>query len=416
MHLFDYQRRLVELYRAATDPRPLLVLPPGGGKTFTGLECVRGTERVIWAAHRTELLQQADRQAAALGIPILTMTIQGLLSMPQKPQGLFVWDEAHHSVAEEWSELLKYYPRMLGLTATPENSKGVGLGAVYTSIHVGASFKELIELGRLVPIEVIAPNKLLKAGQVAQHPVKAYQQHTPGEKAILFAPNVATAMQYAIDFKNAGISAAYVHGEMGKRERERIIADYCVGRYLVLTNALLLTEGFDDPPTSVVIIARGCSTPGTWIQTTMRCGRSFTGKSRGTVLDLRGVSHVHGDPTEERIYSLTGRGIRRKVDLVDARYCQVCGALWSGLTCEECGNVIEPPTPPKVVNAKLEKRVYLPKATEADKVQRLAMLIVEAKKKGYKDNWPGVRFKILYGAWPSVVQKNAAYAKLKPSS
>lgn len=695
MILYDYQNRLFELYRAAQDPRPLLVLPPGGGKTLVGLSCVRD-EQFIWAAHRRELLDQAEKAAFRLGMPpILTVTVQGLLTMPVKPRGRLVFDECvtgdtivggkparevtvgdlveswngskivrrqvthvfrntaatlrtlyvgnvwltitdahpiwiegkgyveggdvrvgdlcrvqaadgdrrqrqvpkdvlnvlstkglvpydvehqssscvgpdeteqsdgrskspktnaenssqdwpyaenagrkrdrpyrtseaivrgswigldsgvcivdrsrlqearlthalqdrscevesplgnrdrrwqscgtsemgagcqegsildlarvdrievhergsdgtfggrcpdsivynfevagehnflangilthncHHGIADEWSKLLEFYPHMLGLTATPENAKGIGLGSVFTSIHVGASFKELIGLGRLVPIEVIAPSKLLKAGQIAQHPVKAYQQHCLGEKAILFAPNVAAAMQYAVDFKAAGIPAAYVHGEMPRKERDRVIADYCAGRYRVLTNALLLTEGFDDPGTSVVIVARGCSTPGTWIQTTMRCGRAHPSKSRGLVLDLRGVSHVHGDPCEDRIYSLEGRGIRRKAELVDARYCQVCGALWTGLTCEECGNVIEPPTPPRVVNAKLEKRVYLPRASEEDKINRLAGLIAEGAKKGYKANWPAVRFQILYGTWPNTAQKQAAYAKLR---
>jgi DNA repair protein RadD len=407
LELFDFQQRLVELYHAAQDPRPLLVLPPGGGKTITGLSCVRD-EQFIWAAHRRELLDQAEKAAFALGMPpILTVTVQGLLGMPNKPRGRLVWDESHHT-SEEWSKLLEYYPKMLGLTATPERENGTGLGEVFTSIHVGASFKELIKLGRLVPIEVIAPSKLLKPGQVAQHPVKAYQQHCPGEKAILFAPSVAAATQYAEDFNAAGIPAARVHGLMSKKEREDVIADYCSGRYRVLTNALLLTEGFDDPPTSVVIVARGCSTPGTWIQTTMRCGRASPGKIRGLVLDLRGVSHVHGDPCDDRVYSLEGRGIRRKVDVVDARYCSVCGSLWSGETCEECGNLVAPLKPPRVVNAKLAKRVYLPKATEEEKIRRLAGLIAEGRRRGWKPNAAMVRYQVLFGSWPTVAQRRAA--------
>lgn len=384
-------------------------MPPGAGKTVVGVECVRGVEQVVWTAHRVELLKQAERTAAMMGVPILTVTVQGLLSMPIKPKGLLVFDEAHHAIAEEWSELGKYYPKVLGLTATPENSKGVGLGAFFTSIYVGATFKELIELGRLVPIEVIAPSKLLKPGQVAQHPVKAYQEHTPGEKAILFAPSVAAAIAYAEDFNAAGISAAYVHGEMSKAQRERIISDYCNNKYKVLTNALILGEGFDDPATSVVIMARGCSTPGTWIQTTLRCGRISPGKSRGRVLDLRGVSHTHGDPTEDRIYSLEGRGIRRKVDLVDARYCLICGALWSGSTCEECGNILAPLTPPKVVNAKLAPRVYLPQATHEEKCAKLARLIMEGKQKGWKANAAFVRYRVLFGTYPGHPERNRAW-------
>lgn len=401
IELFDYQQRIVELVHSCNTPRPLVVMAPGAGKTITGLSCVRHRPRIIWTAHRQELLKQAEVTAAKLGISILTLTIQGLLNMPVKPEGYLVFDEAHHATSEEWSTVTSAYPKILGLTATPERADGTGLGSIFTSIFVGATFKELIAMGRLCPIEVIAPSKLLKPGTVAQHPLDAYKQHTPDSKAILFAPNVASAIQYAVDFKNAGIPAAYIHGTMGARERERVIEDYKSGKYKVLTNALILTEGFDDPETSTVIIARGCSTAGTWIQTTMRCGRVFAGKEKGTVLDLRGVSHIHGDPTEDRVYSLEGRGIRRKADKSDTRYCSVCGAIVLGNSCEECGFINQAPLPPKITGSKLEKRVYLPNATHDERTKKLASLITRQRANGYNAKWPYVQHKILFGYWPT---------------
>lgn len=429
--LFDYQQRGFDAVQACFNSgqrRVLVCMPTGAGKTRIGAAIGEANVgSVLWVAHRLELVKQPLAAMRELGVDagfvgmstkIQVGTIQGLLASGHRPDvSMVITDEARHTAASEFSEIPKAYPnaRILGLDATPERGDGSGLGAMFDALVTVASYKDLIAQGRLVDCDVIAPSKLLKPGCVAQHPIKAYQAHTPGQKAVLFAPSVQAAIAYTKDFNDAGIAACYVHGEMDKKVREASLSEFADGKYQVICNVNVLTDGWDSPAVSVVILARGCSTGGTFIQMTGRALRAFPGKKRATLLDLRGVSHVHGSPTEDRIYSLEGRAIRRKADLADARYCPVCSALRidNDPICPECGVEKAAVLPPRVVNAKLEKRVYVPKATEQEKAKKLATLLIEGKSKGYKKNWPHVRYQILFGSWPAAPMVSAAWALTK---
>lgn len=409
MTLFDYQQKIHDAVLASPATRPLIVIPTGGGKTRTCVEIARSYSAPLWLAHRKELVDQAQGTAADLGVSLRCMTVQGLLASGTWPETdcLFA-DESHHLLADEWSTIADHYPRIVGMTATPERADGSGLGAIFNHLVVGPSVKELVAYGRLVPCSVIGPNKLLRAGQVAQHPLTAYRKHASGRKAVLFAPNVPAAMQYAVEFTAAGVKAAYVYSGINTATRERVFADYAAGRYQVLCNVAIATEGFDDPATSCVIIARGCGTPGLYVQMVGRGLRVAPGKANCIVLDLRGVSNVHGDPMEDRVYSLEGRGIRRKAETVDQRYCAVCGCCWAGTPCTECGNVIEPAAPPKVMNVKIAPKVYLPKATDEEKTKRLAALMGEGRRKGWKPGAAYVRYKVLFGGSPTAAMISEA--------
>src|SRR6185312_11439346 len=110
-----------------------------------------------------------------------------LLSRGDRPPAdVIIADEAHHfaSASVEWSALLAAYPgaHIIGPTATPERGDGCGLGTMFDGLVVGATVRELTDLGHLVPCEIMRPDKYLQSGEIAQNPVDAYVQHAQGRR------------------------------------------------------------------------------------------------------------------------------------------------------------------------------------------------------------------------------------------
>jgi DNA repair protein RadD len=57
-----------------------------------------------------------------------------------------------------------------------------------------------------------------------------------------------------------------IHGDLTKADRADLLADYGKGRIEVLVNVAVLTEGWDHPPTSCVILLRPSSYKSTMVQ------------------------------------------------------------------------------------------------------------------------------------------------------
>lgn len=354
--------------------RVILVLPTGTGKTRTATDyivapAIAKGRRLLWLAHRRELVGQACATLAARGIacgavaascpwpanpdaPVQVASIQTLVAREARPAcDLIVWDECHHANegAEEWRGILDAYPEtpIVGLTATPETGSGAALAPPFDGMVVGITVRQATMRGILVPCEIARPAKMLRKGNIAQHPVDAYfgtyessltqgAKYSPnGTQAILFARSVDEAVGYAAQFNARGIRAAVIEAQTPKAEREAALDAYRSGAVRVLCNVYVLTEGTDLPMAETCILARGASSQGIFIQMVGRVLRALEGKTRAILIDLRGVSHVHGMPEDERLFSLEGRGITlaQKECL-----CPVCGAIREpGMGCLRCG-------------------------------------------------------------------------------
>lgn len=238
--LRDYQQAAVTRVRDAMragGKRVVLVLPTGAGKTRTGSAIVeravaRGS-RVVWLAHRTELIEQTAKTLHDFGLPVGVVaassawpidpsapvqvcSVQTLLAREHRPPAdLLVWDECHHASesAPTWAALLAAYPevRTLGLTATPERGDGSGLAPLFDQLVVGVTVRDLTEQGHLVPCEVSRPGRLLKPGELARDPLEAYRADANGMQGFLFAKSVEEAQRYAEQFTAAGVRAVCVH-------------------------------------------------------------------------------------------------------------------------------------------------------------------------------------------------------------
>jgi len=420
-----YQTSAIDRIREASaqNRAVLCVSPTGSGKTTIAGEIVRRTvdrgKRVLWLAHRTELVGQAYDRLAEFGLdvgavsassdrppqphaPVQVASIQTLMARGQRPAAdVVIWDECHHAVSDDWATLATDYARarLLGFTATPERSDGRGMGPTFTSIVCAASVRELIALGHLVPCEILRPPERLPPKKIAQRPVDAWLASARGRQTIVFAQWVAAAAELVEEFRAAGVAVDMIHA--GSTDRSRILADYKSGKITVLVNVFVLTEGFDAPATSCVILARGCGTVGTYLQMVGRGLRPAEGKTECLLLDLQGVSHAHGKPEDDRTYSLDGRGISSGGD---GSTCPTCGGPinFEGAGCPACATSDGVDTGPlSVTGDALVKYAAKRAESEEKRAETLARWIAVGRSKGWKQGAALAKFKAVYGCWPS---------------
>lgn len=322
--------------------RVVVCIPTGGGKTVTAASIVRAhSGRTLWLAHREELIGQAERTLAGLGVKDYTVaSLQTLFVRGTRPEAdLVVVDECHHANARTYSEVIGSYGTAdhLGLTATPQRTDGRALGDMYDHLVSTVNYGRLIDDGHLVDCRVISSVEALKSGAVAIDPVAAYRQHTPGQSAFLFAPTVELSKAHAKAFNDAGIPAVHVDGKTPYDERKEALRAFSDGEVQVMCNVNLFTEGTDVPRASVVILARGCGSTSLYLQMVGRALRPYPGKEMATLLDMTGAVHEHGLPTQDRIWTLEGSGVASS-GLGALSMCAKCGACWDGgRKCPVCG-------------------------------------------------------------------------------
>lgn len=394
-------------------------MPTGAGKTFTAAtlaaRAVSKRNSVLWLAHRAELVDQAVSTLKALGLwvgaisasatsfpdpnaPIQVATVQTLLARNIRPNAsIIVADEAHHYVAQEFGEVVRSYPEayVIGLTATPERGDGIGLGELFEKLVVGTTVADLVCSGDLVPAQIQRPSRPLGSQQIAQHPFEAWKQFAEGRKTIVFHASVAEAEKCTEEF---GGLAETITGKMPWGERVAVLDRFRRGETRVINNVFVLTEGFDVPDTSCVILARGAGSIGIYHQMVGRALRPAPGKTDAVILDLRGCSWEHGHPEDPIEYSLDGDGMRRAGTPVRGpRLCQVCQSLVDEVgICTGCGYFEEPKETEITGDPLLKfeaKRNESPQETQST----LFRWAAEGKARGFKPGWLFHKYKAVYG-------------------
>lgn len=380
MSLRPYQEAAIRDLRAAYvsgSRAVVLVLPTGAGKTVVAADVIRSaTERgrkVLFLVHRAELLEQSVaklaragvtdvrtiRAGADLGNPVAPVTVASIptLTMPRwlehlPPADFVVIDECHHVVAPTWKRLADAYAnaKIFGLTATPQRSDGAPLGDMFGALVVGATVRQLTELGHLAPCRAWSPPSLLGSGDLALDPTEAYLTHADGRRAVVFCATVEHATEVAGDLVTAGVAAAVVHGQMSATDRAETLARFAAGELRAICNVHVLTEGWDDPGAEVCILARKPQHAGTFIQMVGRVLRPAPGKADALLIDLCGSVLEHGMPDADRTYRLDGLAISISDRDEKPRQCPNCGAVFPAAegddgVCPSCGMTL--PTRPR---------------------------------------------------------------------
>lgn len=429
IELRPYQQRAIADVRAAyrRTKRVLLVAPTGFGKTATASALIQWAvakgRRVVFAVHRREIVRDTLRRLEGAGVPcglvmagerasdapVQVCSVQTLVARAAAPPAdLIVWDEAHHCAADTYREIAAQYPSAwhLGLTATPERADGVGLRDAFDELVVGATVRELQEQGYLAECDVIAPDTRRDA--LAMEPTAAWEKYAEGRPTVVFHRTVEESLRFA---RGLGSVCAHIDGSMGRSMRDARLEDFARGRTQVLSNVYVLTEGWDAPRAKVCILARGCGSPGTYLQMVGRVLRR-AGDERALVVDLAGVTHEHGLPDEDREYSLDGIARKPTSDREWISQCLACGFVTRGVSrgpaCSQCGALWPAVEPVRVEAAEMRKISDEPRwlaqlrsrAPRHERDAELDRLLAVARERGYKPGWASVRFKEQYGFWP----------------
>lgn len=454
----NFRAKIAEGYR-----RIMLVAPTGAGKTVVGSaiihEARKQYQNVLVLAHRREIVAQTHRKLFEHGVTagiiqagfsqrpseqvqvasIQTLWARAMRSnaMELPPAHLLVIDEAHHCPAQTYRKIIEAYPTtvLLGLTATPCRGDGRGLGGLFDVIIETPQVPELIESGFLVKTRVYAPvNPDLRGVQTRQGDYVESQLadrmdrdalvgdivthwHKYGEqrKTVAFAVSVAHSRRITNEFIKSGVSAEHLDGATPNTEREAILARLASGETELVSNCMVLTEGWDMPEVGCCILARPTKKMGLYRQMVGRVLRPAPEKAYAIVLDHSGAVFRHGfvedhvEWTLEPDHYAESREHKERVAAGKSSRmveCVNCGAVrLAGDICTCCGYFPKPPARDVsfqdgelgIVDRNGVQRVTY---DLAERNRWHAMLIGIGRQRGYKSGWAAHKFKEKFGTFP----------------
>lgn len=357
LRLRPYQVEGVDAVEAAWGRgmrRPAVVWPTGLGKTvgFSALIArwlVRNPgRRALVLAHRTELIEQAARKLLdvapdlRVGIikahrnetlaDVVVASVQTLRAenrrLMLRDVGLIIVDECHHATADTYVAILRHFGALewpdgtltgdavaAGFTATMVRGDAKALGDIWQdvvhtmpiagAIHAGWLARPHGKRVRVDDLDLSQVRRsrgdysegdlgaALEASLAPETIAKAVVEHAEGRPTILFAPTVASATVIGDAVRDAGRRVGLVHGAMGGEARASILRDFSAGQIDFVTNCMVLTEGFDEPSVSCIVIARPTTNVGLHVQMIGRGLRTFPGKADCLVLDVVGATQRH---------------------------------------------------------------------------------------------------------------------------
>ena len=421
---------------------PCIALPCGGGKSVIVAEMAKRTAEkglyVLFIVHRKELCEQIVRTFLWWGVDMqfvrvmMVQTACNRVNRLPKP-ALIITDENHHSKASSYRKIYDAFPQAyrVGVTATPVRLDGSGLADVNDDLIVGVSAKWLIEHQCLAPYDYYAPavadlstvkvhrgefdarsaEKIMLESKVYGDVIGYYRKFAAGMQAVCYCTTIRHSQAMAAQFCAAGIDAAHIDGQMKKAEREKIVERFREGAIDILCNVDLISEGFDVPDCSCVIMLRPTQSLTLFIQQSMRCMRYRKGK-RAVILDHVGNYARHGMPDDDREWTLEGRKKRKGIKEAEPekeRYvtCTKCYAVCAAdvQICPYCGAEIEKKTrgeiEQKADTALVKITGFTVNTKTPDECRSYGELLEYARMMGYKPGWAWHQAKqrgLLHGA------------------
>jgi len=408
MSLRTYQTDLLNRLRVElrSHSRVLGVLPTGGGKTrifckIADLARSRGADVKI-LVHRRELLAQTPDPY-----------VQTIQSWVPDGEDLVIVDEAHHSCAQTWKAKLLACKSVLGFTATPQRLDGGGLDVVFQSMVEGPGISDLMGLGYLSDYKLFCPpgkpdlKGLGRSGgdyaraklaertseqKVVAAAVKNWFLLAGGRQTIGFCVSVAHMQSVAESFSSAGVRVGTIDGKMAAAHRKCVVEAFRTGEIQILLSVDLISEGFDVPNCSCVLLLRPTQSLGLHLQ---QIGRALRPSGDvAVVLDCVGNSERHGMPDEPRTWSLNGRKKERSglVSNLAVRVCPICFGVHkpSLRVCPYCGfaHPLDSRIPEEADILLQEKqRVTREKRRAVGRARTIEELEEIAKERGYARGW-----------------------------
>ncbi len=322
----------------------LVVAATGTGKTFLAAFDSLGYERILFVAHREEILRQTEktylqvRPDASVGYfsgnrkdknaDILLATVQTLGRKEYLNEEYFavddfdyiVIDEFHHVVAQSYLNMIAYFkPKfLLGLTATPERMDNQDVFALCDyNIVYEARLKEAINKGWLVPYryygifdqtnydhvdykygkyDVQQLEEVLSSAKRADLILEHYRKYR-SKRALGFCSGRKHAVYMAEYFLRNGINACAVISDDKDlsdehvdciMDRKEAVEKLKKGQINIIFSVDIFNEGLDIPQVDMVMFLRPTESPTVFLQQLGRGLRKSGGKKYINVLDFIG--------------------------------------------------------------------------------------------------------------------------------
>lgn len=227
-------------------------------------------------------------------------------------------------------------PLLVGVTATPDRADGRGLDGVFGEIVSnhdmlwGISAGYLSELRGLsvriagMDLASVKVNRgdydagqtgqLMHEAHAADYIVKAWKEHAAGRRTIVFTPTVAVAHDVALAFRMAGIAADSIDGTTPLDDRRASLAKFSDGATTVMANCGVLTEGYDNPAVSCIVVARPTRSRSLYVQMIGRGTRRHPDKDDCLVLDVVGASDDMNMVTIPSLFGVVSKARRRQIE------------------------------------------------------------------------------------------------------
>jgi len=442
----------------------IVVAPTGAGKTWIGAALVRRKieehplNGVLVLAHRREIITQTSGKLYAHGIahgiiqsgikprplePVQVASVQTLyvramqsekMDLPRAK--LLVIDECHHAPAQSYRKIIDAYPDavLIGLTATPCRGDGRGLGGIFKEIIEAPQVADLVAGGYLVKSRVYAPNDpdlkgvKVQVGDYVENQladrmdqpkligdiVAHWLKYGERRKTVAFAVNVPHSIHLRDEFIKCDVRAEHIDGATPKSERDAILARLASGETELVTNCMVLTEGWDMPEVGCCILARPTRKMGLYRQMIGRVLRSSEGKADAIILDHSGAVFRHGF-AEDRVEWTLSEDKRADSPTHQRRLergpssrlleCTQCSSIReAGVPCPHCG-FLPQRSPREIVIAAgdlgLVDRNGNVITDRGNPAEWQAMLTYIARERGYKSGWVSHQYKTRFGIWPS---------------
>ncbi|MCY0864225.1 MAG: DEAD/DEAH box helicase family protein [Sulfobacillus sp.] len=312
--------------------RGLVVLPTGLGKTYLAAFFARQFRRVLFIAHRDEILRQAaytfhrvlpDRSIAfytGSQKGVADMVFASVFTLAGKRHrerflpdtfDLVVVDEFHHAAAQSYEALLNYFaPRfLLGLTATPERMDNKDVYALcdgnlvyeeklpdairkkwlvpfhYYGVHDPIDYRTIPWRGTRYDEEALERAQTQES--YAAWILSAWKHHRQS-RTLAFCAGVAQAEYLAAYFSRHGEAAQALTGKNTLDERRRVLAELERGDLSIIFSVDLFNEGLDIPATDTILLVRPTDSSVVFLQQIGRGLRTFGDKTHCTIIDFVG--------------------------------------------------------------------------------------------------------------------------------
>lgn len=340
MELRPYQKEAKKaiMHEWEDKDKTLLVLPTGCGKTIVFADVAKSrttSGRVLVLAHREELLNQASdkihsfcgldcsvekAEQTALGRKelITVGSVQTMMSDKRLSRfdhnyfNTIIVDEAHHALADSYQKVLNHFgnAKVLGVTATPDRGDMKKLGEFFQSLAYEYNLRDAVNQGYLSPIKVQTMPLNIDMSSVKTTmgdfqadslgmALEPYLEDIADEMAkvcmdkhtVVFLPLVSISQQFRDILNRKGFRAAEVNGE--SKDREAVLKDFEDGKFNIICNSMLLTEGWDCPIVDCIVVLRPTKVRSLYCQMVGRGTRLAPGKDHLLILDFLWMTGKH---------------------------------------------------------------------------------------------------------------------------